>query len=316
MALQSFEELRFLSLSLLCYHQCLLHPQAGSEEMAATPRPQPDTACPEEEGWALLPQIPSYLWGPRALICFHSCLIGQSYRSNLWQRGWDYAYTDEAFQGAGLKSVPFTRHSFGWERSKWRPEQNWDFVMKAELENACEALMKEMITVKMSSKRCIGMLHVDKGREERTAWVKAGSCDRVCLFQGNGKLSVSSPHTSPTFHEVIWGQKIAILLRMPGYFCRSSKTWWIYKLVFWTECPSLLTDSPNTDFKIKQGAKNIGYSQRRTKERQGTSGWSSRGSTDWCPSPLKREDLVSKLGEAGRIEALLLILVSPHEIWK
>ena len=105
-----------------------------------------------------------------------------------------------------------------------RPEQNWDFVKKAELENACEALIKEVITVTMSSKKCTGMLHVDKGREERTAWVKAGSCDRVCLFQGNGKLPVSSPHTSPTFHEVIWGQKIAILLRMPGYFCRSSKT--------------------------------------------------------------------------------------------
>lgn len=69
--------------------------------------------------------------------------------------------------------------------------------------------------VKLSPKICRGMLQVDKGREEKTSWIKAGSCDRVCLFQGNGE-TVSSPHTSPTFHEVIWGQKIAILLRMPG----------------------------------------------------------------------------------------------------
>ena len=81
-----------------------------------------------------------------------------------------------------------------------------------------------MVTVKLSSKRCTGMLQVHKGREERgeTAWVKTGGCDRACLFPGNGE-TISS-HTSPAFQEVIWGHKTAILLRMPEEFCRSSKS--------------------------------------------------------------------------------------------
>lgn len=51
--------------------------------------------------------------------------------------------------------------------------------------------MKEVIIVQLSFKRCRGELQVDKGREERhagrEACVKAGSCDRVCLFQGDGE---------------------------------------------------------------------------------------------------------------------------------
>lgn len=54
-------------------------------------------------------------------------------------------------------------------REEWRHEQNRVSVKKVELENACRALMKEMITAQLSFKRCIGMLHVDKGREERHA---------------------------------------------------------------------------------------------------------------------------------------------------
>lgn len=52
-------------------------------------------------------------------------------------------------------------------REEWRPEKNRGSVKKAELENACEALMKEMIIVQLSFKRCIGELQMDKGREER-----------------------------------------------------------------------------------------------------------------------------------------------------
>lgn len=54
-------------------------------------------------------------------------------------------------------------------REEWRPVKiNWGFVKKTELENACEALMKEIITVQLSFKRC-RELQMDKGREERHA---------------------------------------------------------------------------------------------------------------------------------------------------
>lgn len=50
--------------------------------------------------------------------------------------------------------------------------------------------MKKMVTVKLSSKRCTGMLQVDKGRDERgeTSWVKTGAVTEHVSFQAMGKL--------------------------------------------------------------------------------------------------------------------------------
>lgn len=209
----------------------------------------------------------------------------------------------------GLRSTLFTRRVSWWEGCKWRPEYIWGIAKKVELENGCEALVKEMVIVTLSFTRCLRTLSlVDQDRQERlpeekTAWERHMS--GWVSLQAMKKLS---SHTNFTFYEVIWGQRTVILLRMPGEFCRSSKSWWIYN-VLWTECPNLLTDSPNTDFKIKWGAKNIGL---YTVENQG--GWERHGSDGECSWVSEGWDSLSELGEDGKVETFLPILVLLHEI--
>lgn len=140
--------------------------------------------------------------------------------------------------------------------------------------------MKEMITVQLSFKRCRGELQMDKGREEKHAR-KRGTDKGRELWQG---VSLSGWWGNYWYHlltfcEVIWGQKTAIQLRMPGELCRSSKSWWIY--VFWTECPHFLTDSLNADLKSNKEPRTLVWTQWGWQKGQGSLGWRGSGSDEW-----------------------------------
>lgn len=151
-------------------------------------------------------------------------------------------------------------------------------------------------------------------REERTLSIKTGSCDRLCLFQGNGNC---------LYH----------LLSQVPHFLKSSGD---RRLLFYWECQESFADAAFLDEFIMFSEQNVQifwlihpklilrsnkeprtwlYTVEHQREARGLrleqqwAGWlMSLISTGW--------DLVSELGKAGRVEVHLLILVPPHEIWK